>query len=90
MIESGMGLHADTVEPQRIVFMAKYLLAAEVLYVWNLVWTKLSLLMMYYRIFRFPYFKKWAFVIGAFIFMVRRSILFLYREEWVRREDRAC
>lgn len=71
MIDCGMGLHANVVEPDKIVLMAKYLLVAEILYVWNLVWTKISVLMMYYRIFRFPYFKKWAYVIVCLIFMVR-------------------
>jgi hypothetical protein len=75
MVKCGMGLHAETVEPHKIVLMAKFLLVAEVLYVWNLVWTKLSLLLMYYRIFHFPYFKKWAYVIGAFIFMVRKFLI---------------
>lgn len=62
-----MGLHADVVPLPKIVLMAKLLVVAEVLYAFNLVWTKLSLLMMYYRIFRFPYFKKWAYIIGSFI-----------------------
>jgi len=47
--------------------MAKLLVVAEILYVFNLVWTKFSLLMMYYRIFRFRYFKRWAYIIGTFI-----------------------
>jgi hypothetical protein len=55
-----MGLHADKVPVSDIVLMAKLLVVAEVLYVFNLVWTKFSLLMMYYRIFRFPYFKRWG------------------------------
>ena len=69
MVECGMGLHADTVPLDRIVLMAKLLLVAEILYAFNLVWTKLSLLMMYCRIFRFPYFKKWAYIIGTFVIL---------------------
>jgi hypothetical protein len=67
MIQHGMGLHASTVPLPSIALMAKYLLIAEILYVLNLVWTKLSFLMMYCRIFKFPYFKRWAFLIGGFI-----------------------
>jgi len=78
MVHSGMGLHADGVPIKDIVLMAKLLLVAEILYVFNLVWTKLSFLMMYYRIFRFPYFKKWAFAIGTFIIVWVITITFLF------------
>lgn len=78
MIHYGMGLHADKVPIPDIVLMAKYLLVAENLYVYNLVWTKLSFLMMYYRIFRFPYFKRWAFVIGGFVIMWVITVTFLF------------
>lgn len=62
-----MGVHADKVPVEDIVLMAKFLLVAEILYAYNLVWSKLSILLMYYRIFHFPYFKKMAYVIGAFV-----------------------
>jgi hypothetical protein len=58
--------------------MAKFLVVAEVLYVYNLVWTKLSILLMYYRIFHFPYFKKMAYAIGAFIIAWVICITFLF------------
>ena len=67
MYQSGMGIHADHVPLENIVLMAKYLVVAEILYVFNLVWSKLSVLLMYYRIFHFPYFKKMAYIIGAFV-----------------------
>jgi hypothetical protein len=67
MLRCGLGLHADKVPLGDIVLLTKLLLVAEILYVFNLVWTKFSLLMMYYRIFRFPYFKRWAYIIGTFI-----------------------
>jgi len=67
MYSAGMGIHADKVPLDDIVLMAKFLVVAEILYVFNLVWTKLGILLMYYRIFHFPYFKKVAYVIGAFI-----------------------
>ena len=78
MNASGMGLHADTVPIDSIVMMAKFLVVAEVLYVYNLVWTKLSILLMYYRIFRFPYFKKMAYGIGAFVAAWVICITFLF------------
>jgi len=40
--------------------MTRVLVITEVLYVYKLVWTKLSILPMYYCIFRFRYFKKIA------------------------------
>lgn len=78
MNASGMGIHADKVAPDSIVQMAKYLLVAEVLYVYNLVWTKLSILLMYYRIFHFPYFKRMAYGVGAFIIAWVICITFLF------------
>ncbi|RYP05571.1 hypothetical protein DL765_009805 [Monosporascus sp. GIB2] len=67
MIHYGMGIHIEQVPTDDVVMQAKFLLVAEILYVFNLVWTKLSILMMFYRIFRFSYFKKAAYAIGAFI-----------------------
>src|SRR6266536_3080975 len=78
MIRCGMGLHADKVPPEDIILMAKLLVAAEILYVINLVWTKLSFLMMYYRIFRFPFFKRWAYIIGTFVILWVICITFLF------------
>jgi len=78
MYSAGMGIHADKVPLDDIVLMAKFLVVAEILYVFNLVWTKLGILLMYYRIFRFPYFKKIAYVIGAFIIAWVITITFLF------------
>jgi hypothetical protein len=78
MVRCGMGLHADVVPLEKIVLIAKFLVVAEILYVYNLVWTKLSLLMMYYRIFRFPYFKRWAYILGTFIILWVICITFLF------------
>lgn len=78
MVRKGMGLHADTLPPDNVVMIAKYLVVAEVLYVFNLVWTKLCILLMYYRIFRFPYFKTWAYVIGTFVILWVICITFLF------------
>jgi hypothetical protein len=78
MHANGMGLHADKVPLPQIVMMAKWLVVAEVLYAWNLGWTKLSLLLMYYRIFRVPYFKKMAWIVGSFVFAWVITITFLF------------
>ncbi|RSM05306.1 hypothetical protein CEP52_006334 [Fusarium oligoseptatum] len=78
MHSCGMGLHADKVDPKEIVMMAKWLVVAEVLYAWNLGWTKLSLLLMYYRIFRVPYFKKMAWIVSTFVFAWVICITFLF------------
>jgi hypothetical protein len=78
MYHNGMGLHADTMPPGNVVLVAKYLVVAEVLYVYNLVWTKMSILLFYYRIFRFPYFKRWAYIISTFIVLWVICITFLF------------
>ncbi|KGO53358.1 hypothetical protein PEX1_082550 [Penicillium expansum] len=78
MIHKGMGLHAGTLPTENVIMIAKYLVVAEVLYVFNLVWTKLSILLMYYRIFRFPYFKTWAYIIGIFVILWVICITFLF------------
>ncbi|KAI1069844.1 hypothetical protein LB507_007984 [Fusarium sp. FIESC RH6] len=78
MHSNGMGLHADKVPMSQIVMMSKWLVVAEVLYAWNLGWTKLSLLLMYYRIFRVPYFKKMAWIVGSFVFAWVITITFLF------------
>ncbi|KAK4201137.1 hypothetical protein QBC40DRAFT_264379 [Triangularia verruculosa] len=78
MYGAGMGIHADKVPMDDIVRMAKFLVVAEILYVFNLVWTKMAILFMYYRIFRFPYFKKMAWCISAFIIAWVITITFLF------------
>ncbi|KAK0673070.1 hypothetical protein QBC41DRAFT_312116 [Cercophora samala] len=78
MYSAGMGIHADKVPMEDIVLMAKFLVVAEILYAFNLVWTKMAILFMYYRIFRFPYFKKMAWGISAFIIAWVITITFLF------------
>jgi hypothetical protein len=73
-----MGIHADLLDPADIVMMAKWLVVAEILYAFNLGWTKISLLMMYYRIFRLPYFKKMAWAVGTFVMVWVVTITFLF------------
>ncbi len=78
MYSTGMGIHADKIPLDDIVLMSKFLVVAEILYVFNLMWTKLGILLMYYRIFHFPYFKKMAYAIGAFIIAWVITITFLF------------
>ncbi|KAL2023524.1 hypothetical protein VTK56DRAFT_2132 [Thermocarpiscus australiensis] len=78
MYAAGMGIHANKVPLDNIVLMAKFLVVAEILYVFNLVWTKISILLMYYRIFHFPYFKKMAYGIGGFVIAWVICITFLF------------
>jgi hypothetical protein len=78
MCRAGMGLHVEEVGMNGAVRMAKFLLVAEILYVYNLVWTKISFLLMYYRIFHFPYFKFWAYLIGAFVIAWVITITFIF------------
>ncbi|KPM41458.1 hypothetical protein AK830_g5070 [Neonectria ditissima] len=78
MYECGMGIHADLVDMDDIVMMAKWLVVAEILYAFNLGWTKLSLLLMYYRIFRVPYFKKMAWYVGSFVLAWVITVTFLF------------
>lgn len=78
MYSAGMGRHADQVDTGSIVAMAKWLVVAEVLYAWNLGWTKTALLLMYYRIFHLPYFKKAAWIVGAFVWAWVVTITFIF------------
>ncbi|KAH8802576.1 hypothetical protein F5884DRAFT_474588 [Xylogone sp. PMI_703] len=78
MLKCGMGIHANKVPMNDIVMMAKFLLVAEILYAVNLVWTKLSLLLMYYRIFHFRHFRRLAYIIGGFIIAWVICVIFLF------------
>lgn len=78
MVGEGMGLHADTIPVENVVMIAKLLVVAEILYVFNLVWTKISFLLMYYRIFHIPFFKKWAYIVGGFVIIWVITITFVF------------
>jgi hypothetical protein len=78
MIGEGMGHHADTIPMENVITIAKLLVAAEILYVFNLAWTKISFLLMYYRIFHVPYFKRWAYIIGTFVVIWVITIMFVF------------
>lgn len=78
MYAHGMGIHEDLVELSDVQAMAKWLIVAEIFYAWNLGWTKLALLLMYYRIFRIPYFKKMTWIVGGFVMAWVVCITFLF------------
>ncbi|CAG9950822.1 unnamed protein product [Clonostachys rosea f. rosea IK726] len=75
---NGIGIHADLVNPKSIVLITKWLVVAEVFYAWNLGRTKLAVLLIYYRIFNIPFFKRIAWIVGAFIIVWVVCITFLF------------
>ncbi|KAK5992099.1 Wortmanamides biosynthesis cluster C-like protein [Cladobotryum mycophilum] len=74
----GVGIHADLLPPENPVFVAKWLVVCETMYVWNLVWTKLSVLLMYFRIFDFPLFRKMTYYIAGLVIAWVICITFLF------------
>ncbi|TLS22197.1 uncharacterized protein PpBr36_10033 [Pyricularia pennisetigena] len=78
MYSNGMGLHADKVPVGNIVMMAKWLVVAEILYAWNLVWTKISLLLMYTRIFQTNLVRRICIGIGILIVCWGFTVMFLF------------
>lgn len=78
MFIEGAGYHAWQLAPSATVNISRWLLITEIIYAWNLCWTKLSLLFMYYRIFHFRFFKKRAIIVGCFVIMWAITISFLF------------
>jgi hypothetical protein len=78
MFIEGTGYHASQLPASATVNISRWLLVTEVVYVWNLCWTKLSLLFMYYRIFNFPFFKIRVVVVGSFVIIWAITISFLF------------
>lgn len=66
-IALGLGLHADSLSWDTVGPMAILVLVVDTFYIWSLVCSKLSLLLLYYRVFRFGYFKMAAYAIGALV-----------------------
>lgn len=63
----GLGLHSKYVAASSAVPMVQIGLAVDIMYIWSLVWSKLSLLALYYRVFRFGYFKLACWVVAALV-----------------------
>ncbi|KAG8410067.1 hypothetical protein J3459_007766 [Metarhizium acridum] len=78
MFIEGVGYHADEVGERAVANISRWLLITEIIYVWNLCWTKLGLLCMYYRIFRFPLFKGQVAGVGAFVVLWAVCVSFLF------------
>ncbi len=78
MYIEGVGYHVDSLSQHAVHNISKWLLITEIIYIWNLCWTKLSLLMMYYRIFHLPGFKKQVIAVGAFVVCWAITISFLF------------
>ncbi|KAI6348617.1 hypothetical protein MCOR25_010761 [Pyricularia grisea] len=78
MYSNGMGLHADKVPMDNIVIMAKWLVVAEIFYAWNLVWTKISLLLMYIRIFQTNIIRRISIGIGILVVCWGFTIMFIF------------
>lgn len=51
MYSQGLGFHASEVQHGQFVTMVQLLLAAEIMYAWNLCLTKVSVLLMFHRVF---------------------------------------
>lgn len=74
MYSQGLGLPSSTVAPAQIVNMTKVSLAAKILFAWNICLTKLSILLMYYRIFDLSRLGK-AYLVGIGAFVVLWSVV---------------
>ena len=78
MFIEGVGNHVDQISDEATMNISKWLLITEIIYVWNLCWTKLSLLFMYYRIFHFSQFKKLVIGAGCFVIAWAITVSFLF------------
>lgn len=78
MYIEGAGYHAKDLSQKSVENITMWLLITEIIYVWNLCWTKLSLLFMYYRIFHFPYFKRLVICAGTFVVLWAFTVSFLF------------
>lgn len=78
MHSHGLGIHADVVYPGNITRMLQWLLISEVFYVWSLAWTKISILLLYYRIFHVAYFKQATLILGLVVVAWVLCITFVF------------
>lgn len=67
VVGMGIGLHVQHVAGATVKQMIPIVVAFDVLYIWSLVWSKLSVLLLYYRVFQFGYFKGAAYGIGTLV-----------------------
>lgn len=80
MYAKGAGYHSSTIGPANVAVIKEYLLVTEVIYIWHMAWTKLSVLLMYYRVFHVPEFKKLVAAVGCFVFVwvITATFLFIF------------
>lgn len=72
-----LGMHITFVLPDRLIRSVQIVLTVDVMYIWSLVFSKLSLLFLYHRVFCFGYFKRAGFVIGGLVVVWAISATFL-------------
>lgn len=63
----GLGRHISEVDPKNVLTLVKVALTTDFLYIWGLVWSKLSVLLLYCRVFCFGYFKTATYAVGALV-----------------------
>lgn len=79
MYSQGLGLHASAVAHSQVATMTKISLVAKIVFSWNICLTKVSLLLMYYRIFNLSRLEKASLVaIGAFMVLWSAISTFLF------------
>ncbi|KAJ6781831.1 hypothetical protein PWT90_08777 [Aphanocladium album] len=80
MYAKGAGYHSSTIGPANVAIIKEYLLVTEVIYIWHMAWTKLSVLLMYYRVFHVPQFKRLVVAVGCFVFVwvITATFLFIF------------
>lgn len=78
MYIDGVGYHAIDLPIKAVEDISMWLLVTEIIYVWNLCWTKISLLLLYYCVFRFPFFKKRVVIACTYVITWAVSISFLF------------
>lgn len=81
MYSQGLGLPINAVSLANIRTVARLLLGAEIIYTWNLCFTKLAVLMMYYRVFHLSTKSPVClYMIGAFVvtWSITSSFLFIF------------
>lgn len=80
MYAKDAGYHSSTIGPENVAIIKEYLLVTEVIYIWHMVWTKLSVLLMYYRVFHVSHFKKLVIGVGCFVFVwvIAATFLFIF------------
>lgn len=67
VVSMGLGLHVQYVGAAVVKQMIPFVVAFDVIYIWSLAGSKLSVLLLYYRVFQFGYFKGAAWGLGMIV-----------------------